>query len=163
MRLAGLGMALLLGACEATEVVSPSAPPASAAAPVAPPVAPTATPSGDDPCTAALPTAAGAEFAGVVRHVIDGDSLCVGPADGDGSTWIEVRLMDFDAPEHNHAGGAAAEETLTRLVLDRAVECVVTPGRSGTRSWDRTHAVCRLDGAALGDLLRGAGVDEGGN
>lgn len=160
MRLVGLGMALLLGACEATEVASPRA---SAAAPVAPPVTPTPTASGDDPCTAALPTAAGAEFAGVVRHVIDGDSLCVGPADGDGSTWIEVRLMDFDAPEHNQAGGAAVEETLTRLVLGRPVECVVTPGRSGTRSWDRTHAVCRLNGEPLGDLLRGAGAAEGGN
>lgn len=159
MRVVGLVAVAWLCGCGAAQQGAPlSEPETPAPSASAGPVA-----SGDDPCTAALPTAAGAEFAGVVRHVIDGDSLCVGPADGDGSTWIEVRLMDFDAPEHNQAGGAAAEETLSQLVLNRPVECVVTPGRSGTRSWDRTHAVCRLGGAALGDLLRGAGAAEGGN
>lgn len=159
MRVVGLVAVAWLCGCGAAQQETPL-PEAQASAPS---VLTSTVASGDDPCTAALPTAAGTEFGGVVRHVIDGDSLCVGPANGDGSTWIEVRLMDFDAPEHNQAGGAAAEEALTRLVLGRSVACVVTPGRSGTRSWDRTHAVCRLDGMALGDRLRTAGVGEGGN
>lgn len=159
MRAVGLLAVAWLCACGAAQQSTPlseAETPTSSAAAVS-------ASSGDDPCTAALPTAAGAEFAGVVRHVIDGDGLCVGPAEGDGSTWIEVRLMDFDAPEHNQSGGAEAAEALSRLASGRAVECVVTPGRSDTRSWDRTHAVCRLDGAPLGDLLRAAGVAEGGN
>ena len=154
-----LGLALCLGAC------TPNAEPRRQDADVteAPAQEEAARAPGEDPCTADLPTRAGTEFAGIVRHVIDGDSLCVGPADGAGSTWIEVRLMDFDAPEHNQAGGADAEAALYRIVFGRQVECVVTPGRSGTRSWDRTHAVCRLDGEPLGDLMRAAGVPEGGN
>jgi endonuclease YncB( thermonuclease family) len=118
-----------------------------------------------DACTAPLPSGAGTEFAGVVRHVIDGDSLCVGPADGDGSTWIEIRLMDFDAPEARQPGGAEAEATLSRLVLNREAQCTVTRSdRSGaTRSYDRVHAVCRVNGQTIGDSMRAADVAEGGN
>jgi len=118
-----------------------------------------------DPCTAELSTRGGAEFAGMVRHVGDGDSLCVGPADGDGATWIEVRLMDFDAPELREPGGLAARDTLRRLALGREAECVVTPSaRNGrTRSWDRVHAVCRIDGRAIGEIIRENGVSEGGS
>lgn len=118
-----------------------------------------------DACTAPLPSGAGTEFAGVVRHVIDGDSLCVGPADGDGSTWIEVRLMDFDAPESRQAGSAAAEAMLSRLVLNREAQCTVTRSdRSGaTRSYDRVHAVCRVNAQTIGDAMRAAGASEGGN
>jgi len=115
-----------------------------------------------DPCEAELPTREGAEFAGVVRHIIDGDSLCVGPASGDGSTWIEARLMDFDAPELREPGGREAMAALRRLALGRPVQCVVTRGRSGTRSWDRTHAICRIDGRTIGELMRAANVREGG-
>lgn len=118
-----------------------------------------------DPCTAALPSRAGAEFAGVVRYVGDGDSLCVGPASGPGSTWVEVRLMDFDAPELRQPGGIAARDTLRRLALGRQAQCVVTrSARSGaTRSYDRTHAVCRIGGQTIGDMMRAAGIAEGGN
>ncbi|MEZ5960639.1 MAG: hypothetical protein R3C30_09475 [Hyphomonadaceae bacterium] len=117
-----------------------------------------------DPCEAPLPSQAGAEFSGVVRYVVDGDGLCVGPASGGGATWIEVRLMDFDAPELRQPGGEEARQTLRRLVFGRRVDCVVTPGRRGTTtSYDRTHAVCRLGGRRVGDLMRAAGVTEGGN
>ncbi|MBX9747043.1 MAG: hypothetical protein K2X34_09090 [Hyphomonadaceae bacterium] len=97
--------------------------------------------------------------------MIDGDSLCVGPAEGDGSTWIEVRLMDFDAPEASQDGGAEAEATLSRLVLSREAQCTVTRSdRSGaTRSYDRVHAVCRVNGQTVGEAMRAAGVSEGGN
>lgn len=116
-----------------------------------------------DPCTAELPTQAGSEFSGVVRHVIDGDSLCVGPADGGGSTWIEVRLMDFDAPEQGEPDSRDAAEALHRLAFGRRADCVVTPGRTGTRSYDRAHAVCRIGGRTIGELMRAAGAPEGGN
>lgn len=117
-----------------------------------------------DPCTADLPTRAGAEFGGVVRYVGDGDSLCVGPATGAGATWIEVRLMDFNAPETREGAPArAAKRALERVALGREVQCVVTRGRAGTTSFDRTHAVCRINGRAIGDLMREAGAPEGGN
>lgn len=45
-------------------------------------------------------------------------------------TTIEVRLMDFDAPEAREADGSAAEETLARLALNQPVECVVMRGCS---------------------------------
>lgn len=123
-----------------------------------------ASPAFADPCEAPLPARAGAEFSGVVRYIVDGDGLCVGPANGNGATWIEVRLMDFDAPELHEPGGPEARQTLRRLVFGRRVDCVVTPGRRGaTTSYDRTHAVCRLGGQRVGDLMRAAGVAEGGN
>ncbi len=123
-----------------------------------------ATPASADPCEAPLPTQAGAAFSGVVRYIVDGDGLCLGPANDGGSTWIEVRLMDFDAPELREPGGEEARQTLRRLAFGQRVECVVTPGRRGTTtSYDRTHAVCRLAGRRLGDLMRAAGVAEGGN
>ncbi len=117
-----------------------------------------------DPCNAPLPTRAGAEFGGVVRYVGDGDSLCVGPANGDGSTWIEVRLMDFNAPEMREGAPArAAKAALERVAFGQEARCVVTRGESGTRSWDRTHAICTINGRRIGDLMREAGAPEGGN
>jgi endonuclease YncB( thermonuclease family) len=118
-----------------------------------------------DPCEAELPSRAGTEFGGAVRHIIDGDSLCVGPDSGDGSTWIEVRLMDFDAPEAREAGGAQATAILRQMAMDQEIQCLVTrSARNGsTRSFDRVHAVCRINGVLIGDLMRQAGVEEGGN
>jgi hypothetical protein len=49
-----------------------------------------------DPCTAPLPSS-GTRFAGPVRYVGDGDSLCIGPA-SDPATWIEVRLALNEGP-----------------------------------------------------------------
>lgn len=116
-----------------------------------------------DPCEAPLPTREGAEFSGVVRHVIDGDSICVGPADAGGSTWIEVRLMDFDAPERGEQGWRIAKDAMRTIALGRPAHCIVTRGRSGTRSYDRTHAVCRVEGVTLGEAMRAAGAPHGGN
>lgn len=98
-----------------------------------------------------------ASFAGTVRYVGDGDSLCVG-ASSDPAEWIEVRLADFRAPELRATGGQAAKATLTRIALGRRVTC---KGRN--RTYDRIAAVCRLDGVPLGALMRRAGVAEGGN
>ena len=117
-----------------------------------------ASPALADPCEAALP-GRGEAFAGPVRYVGDGDSLCVEVGRrSDGATWIEVRLADFNAPEIAEADGPAARQALRELVLNRRVRCV-----ADRRSWDRIVARCTHGGEPIGDLLRAHGVREGGN
>lgn len=117
-----------------------------------------------DPCKAIpdrgpLPNflSPGKIIAGPVVYVGDGDSLCValGP---DPMQWVEVRVADFYAPELQAPGGAEAKSQLERLVRSRRVECV-----AGRRSYDRVVARCTLAGRSVGDLMRAAGVKEGGN
>lgn len=123
----------------------------------------TAVPAHADPCEGRLPSRSGATFAGTVRYVGDGDGLCVGQT-ADPNEWIEVRLVDFNAPELNAPDGPAAKAALERLALKREVVCTSERGSSGrVRSFDRVIARCRVGGASLGDLLRQAGVAEGGN
>ncbi|MFC5420391.1 thermonuclease family protein [Bosea eneae] len=99
---------------------------------------------------------------GEVRHVGDGDSICVGRTSNI-ATWIEIRLADFDAPELHHCGGEQAKRALARLALSRPVTCIAERGRSGrVIVYDRVLARCRLQGSSLGDLMRQAGVREGG-
>ncbi|WP_415289057.1 hypothetical protein RSD66_03870 [Brevundimonas sp. S1H14] len=69
-----------------------------------------------DPCEGRLSDRAGQVFAGQARYVGDGDGLCVGDSTNP-STWIEVRLADFNAPELNAPGGRAARDQLRRLVM----------------------------------------------
>ena len=116
-----------------------------------------------DPCKAipdkgALPAYLrhGASFAGPVVHIGDGDSLCValGPRP---EQWVEVRLADFYAPELHTPAGPAAKSALDRLTAGQRLTCVAQH-----RSYDRIVAVCRIKGVSLGDLLRQAGVAEGG-
>ncbi|MBN8920418.1 MAG: nuclease [Mesorhizobium sp. 61-13] len=122
-----------------------------------------AAPAHADPCEGTLPTRAGVQFSGIVRYVGDGDGLCVGRT-ADPNEWIEVRLADFNAPELHTPGGPAAKAALERLALQREVICTSERGRGGrVRSFDRVIARCRISGANLGDLLRQAGVAEGGN
>jgi endonuclease YncB( thermonuclease family) len=102
----------------------------------------------------------GATFEGAIRYVGDGDSLWVGEAE-DPTTWLEVRLADFDAPELADSGGPQAAATLRRIGLGKHVWCSVTRGRNGrTVSFDRVIAVCRLGRGSLGDLMRAEGVAE---
>jgi len=116
-----------------------------------------------DPCEGRLPDRAGATFAGLVRYVGDGDSLCLGPG-ADPSTWIEVRLADFDAPELHSPTGGADRARLSRLVQGRVLSCVAVRGRNGrVIVYDRVIGACRLNGRRVGDLLREAGGREGGN
>ncbi|HYD72510.1 MAG TPA: nuclease [Candidatus Binatia bacterium] len=116
-----------------------------------------------DPCEGALPRRAGETFSGQVRYIGDGDSLCVGNS-SDPSTWIEVRLADFNAPELHADGGEAAKRALERLALGQNAQCVATRGRSGrVVSYDRVIATCRIGGHRIGDALRAAGAREGGN
>ena len=122
-----------------------------------------AAPAHADPCEGTLPTWAGVQFSGIVRYVGDGDGLCVGRT-ADPNEWIEVRLADFNAPELHTPGGPAAKAALERLALQREVICASEHGHGGrVRSFDRVIARCRISGASLGDLLRQAGVAEGGN
>jgi micrococcal nuclease len=91
----------------------------------------------------------------VVTYIVDGDGLCVGRERG----GIEVRLADFNAVELNDDSGQGpmARMALSQIALGKTVEC-----RAGKRSYDRTVAACTLDGKPLGDLMRAAGVPEGG-
>ena len=108
-----------------------------------------------DPCTGLLPRPA-TRLTGVVRHVIDGDGLCVGPA-GRPERWIEVRLADFNAPELQRHGGRAARGRLATLTEGRMIACV-----ADHHSYDRIVAICTIGGRAIGARLREQGGREGG-
>jgi len=74
-----------------------------------------------------------------------------------------VRLADFNAPELNSQAGRAARAALERIAMGRQVQCTVGGGRSSrVVSYDRVIATCRIGGRRIGDLLREAGVEEGG-
>jgi len=114
-----------------------------------------------DPCEAPLPMP-GAAFSGPVSYIVDGDGVCVGNYQG----GVEVRLGDFDAPELSKLGGAGAKEALRQIALGRTVVCTPCEGaRNPNRciSHDRVIATCRLNGKRLGDLMREAGIPEGGH
>lgn len=108
-----------------------------------------------DPCTAPLPQP-GTSFSGTVRYVGDGDSICVGSSSA-ASTWIEVRVADFYAPELHTADGPKAKAAMERVALGRNVQCT-----AGKRSYDRVVAQCSLNGTSIGELMRREGVIEGG-
>lgn len=116
-----------------------------------------------DPCHAVPdkgPTPAGlkrgAVFSGEVTYVGDGDSLCValGPRR---DQWVEVRLADFYAPELRSREGPAAKAALERLAKGKRATC-----RAGKRSYDRIVAHCTIEGRAIAEMMRRAGVSEGG-
>lgn len=116
-----------------------------------------------DPCKAIpdrgpMPAylAPGSVFEGPVAYVGDGDSLCValGP---DREDWVEVRVADFYAPELEEPGGREAKQALQDITRGARVSC-----RAQKRSYDRVVARCTLGRSSLGDLMRRAGVAEGG-
>jgi len=117
-----------------------------------------------DPCEAVARTgpvpaylAFGASFSGKVTVVIDGDSMCVAVGEGR-ENLVEVRLADFFAPELSAPGGAAAKAALEKVALGRQAQCV-----ANQRTYDRIAARCRIDGQPVGDLMRLAGIAEGGH
>lgn len=101
--------------------------------------------------------ATGKAFSGPAVYIGDGDSLCVATGQGP-STWVEVRLADFYAPELSAPGGRQAKAALEQIAKGRRVEC-----RTQHRSHDRVVAVCTLQGVSLGDRMRAAGVSPGGH
>ena len=103
----------------------------------------------------------GAKFSGVVRYIVDGDGFCVGGRDS--ASWIEVRMVDFDAPELREPKGPFAKAKLSDLILGREVRCTVRPGRSGrVTTHDRVLASCRLGWRSIASHLKAAGVTQGG-
>lgn len=124
-----------------------------------------ALPASADPCKAIPdrgPTpgylAKGKTFSGPITYVGDGDSLCVAVGGRAPENLVEVRVADFYAPELNAPGGRQAKATLERLAKGKHAVC-----SARHRSHDRVVAVCAIGGAPIGDLMRGAGVQEGGN
>lgn len=119
-------------------------------------------PAWADPCEAPLPSRPGQSFAGEVRYVGDGDSLCVGTS-RDPEGWIEVRLADFDAPELHSPDGPRAKEILSAIALGRFASCRTEVGRQGRAVvWDRVIARCLINGATIGSLLRAKRAPKGG-
>lgn len=122
-----------------------------------------ATHANADPCRAVPdrgPTPAGlqrgASFSGEVTYVGDGDSLCVTIGPGR-DQWVEVRLADFYAPELRSREGPAAKAALERIAKGKRATC-----RAGKRSYDRIVAHCTIEGRAITEMMRRAGVSEGG-
>lgn len=105
-----------------------------------------------DPCEAPLPKP-GQVFSGPVAYVGDADSLCVRTPAG----LVEVRVADFYGVELNEPGGHQAKARAERALMGRQLIC-----RAGRRSYDRVVGYCHLNGRPLGDVLRQAGVQEGG-
>lgn len=99
----------------------------------------------------------GARFSGPVVYVGDGDSLCVAVGEGP-ANWVEVRLEDFYSPELHSQSGPKAKAALERAAMGREADCV-----ADHQSYDRVVATCRIGGQSIGDLMRSAGVTEGGN
>ena len=97
-----------------------------------------------------------AEFVGIVRYVGDGDSLCIGGT-SDPANWIEVRLVNFYAPELGEPDGRAAKRALEQLAIGRTLHCM-----ADHRPYNRVVATCRLGGRDLGVLMRERGIREGG-
>lgn len=100
---------------------------------------------------------AGSRFSGDVVYVIDGDSLCVATGPGP-ANLVEVRLGDFNAPETNEVQAPEAKAALERVAFGQPAECV-----AGAKNHDRIVAICKIDGHAIGDLMRDANIVEGGN
>ena len=123
-----------------------------------------ATPAMADPCTAIpdrgpMPSylSRGATFSGPVTYVGDGDSLCVAVGQGP-ANWVEVRVADFYAPELSAPGGKEAKAALERVAKGKRAVCTAQH-----RSHDRVVAVCTINGRSVADLMRRAGIAEGGN
>jgi hypothetical protein len=122
------------------------------------------TPAAADPCEGPLPSQAGVEFSGIVRYVVDGDGWCVGNS-AEPNSWIEVRASDFDAQELRTEGGRQGKVIAAEQLLGRHMSCVSARGRNGrsVTSYDRVFAVCRIGDRRVSDILRAAGVPQGGN
>lgn len=105
---------------------------------------------------------AGAHVIGSARYFVDGDGLCIS-ASADPATWVEFRIADFYAPEIHAPGGQQAKAALQRIVGSHPVDCTIVRGdHRAIRSYDRLIGVCRVGGVSVGELMRRAGVAEGG-
>lgn len=109
-----------------------------------------------DPCPGALPRP-GTTFGGIVRAVLDGDTICVSEKPYY-KNWVKIRLSDFSAPELDRPGGEAAQATLEDIAMGQRVVCV-----GGGRSFDRIVARCTIVKKSLGTFMREHGVEQNGD
>jgi len=115
-----------------------------------------ATQASPNQCPGALPRP-NTTFGGVVRIVLDGDTICVSEKPYVKS-WIKIRLADFNAPELDRPGGARAQAALEDTALNQRVVCV-----SGGRSLDRVMARCTIEKKNIGAFMRDAGIKQSGD
>jgi len=125
-------------------------------------VAIVALPAQADPCKAIpekgpMPAylRSGLTFTGPVVYVGDGLWVAVGQGP---ANWVEVRVAEFYAPELSEPDGREAKAALERIAVGRRATCIARH-----RSHDRVVAACSIGGQDVGDLMRRAGVREGGN
>lgn len=85
-----------------------------------------------------------ADFAGVVTHVTDGDTLWVRPAAG--GTPRQVRLEDIDAPEICQAYGTRSRDALVARAMHQQVKVASRASDSYRRALGRVS----LNGQDLG-------------
>lgn len=82
---------------------------------------------------------------GVVRYVIDGDTLVLQPDTGAGKP-IKLRLLGLDAPEICQAGGIEARDAMVQRVAGRRVQAT---GKFED-DYHRRLVTITVDGADLG-------------
>jgi micrococcal nuclease len=88
---------------------------------------------------------------GRVTHVVDGDTLDVGPE--------RVRVLGIDTPERDECGYAAASRAASALALGRVVRLEPDGTQAARDRFGRTLAYVRLpDGRDLGELLLRQGL-----
>lgn len=106
----------------------------------------------------------GDTLSGQVVRVVDGDGLWVAMGPG-ADRCIKIRIADFYAVEMDDPGGREAKAEMERIAAGRRVSCKAQRANSGRGATNkgRLVAVCRINGRSVGDLMRRAGVAEGGN
>ena len=97
--------------------------------------------------------APGAKFAGDVRHIIDGQTICVGRARNP-ETWIRVRLADLG--DLKRPASWSAKRTLSRLSLGKYAVCTVSRRTRAQSPAQPVTAVCRVAGVSLAGRVRKA-------
>ena len=80
------------------------------------------------------------------------------------SMYIIRNLTKLSLPEIGRVFGpdlglvSDAKAALERIAMGRNAECI-----ANHKSYDRVVATCRIGGRSIGDMLRAAGIVEGGN
>ena len=95
-----------------------------------------------------------------IDRVVGKSGLVVPPAytgSLDAALALVIRVLPGWWPGFQKNRTDNPKAALSRIVMGRRVECV-----AGKRSYDRVVASCTLGGRSVGDLMRAAGIREGG-